>query len=144
MRRRITIYTVIISFLLLVMSGTSCQIIGGSATPKAGDWTTSTDFGGIDFTVNSNGTNVIRLTCTFTGYTCGDSLLSGSLVIEKEGPWWIDDSIFAVEAMDSERDCTIKIRGKFDATGERCTGTWVIIDDATDQCCSGTWTSLHY
>jgi len=105
------------------------------APPKPGEWTASTEFGELGFTVNSDSTGIAKVSFDFAEFECGGVQVSGGISVENPSLWPITGGQFTVDAY--VRPWDIVIRGEFDETGTQASGTWEI----TGTTCSGTWES---
>lgn len=105
------------------------------APPKSGDWTTSTGFGELVFTVNLDSTGIAKISYHFTEFNCDGAEVSGGVAVENPSLWPITDGQFTADTY--VRPWNIIIEGRFDETGTHASGTWEI----TGTTCSGTWES---
>lgn len=105
------------------------------APPKSGEWSASTEFGELMFTVNPGGTGITKISFHFSEFKCGPVTLSGAVSVENPSLWAITDGQFTakVDLMPPE----IIIRGEFNETGRHASGTWEVHSAGT--ICSGTW-----
>jgi len=101
------------------------------APPTPGEWTTSTEFGKLGFTVNSGSTGISKVSFDFAEFECGGVQMSGGVSVETPDLWPITDGQFTVDVFISPWD--VVIEGEFDETGTHASGTWEI------DTCSGTW-----
>ena len=101
--------------------------------PKSGEWTASTEFGELKFTVNPDSTGIAKVSFNFTEFKCGGAQASGGVSVEKPTLWSITGGQFTIDTSLSLGKVVIK--GKFDETGTHASGTWEI------NICSGTWES---
>jgi len=105
------------------------------APPTPGEWTTSTEFGELGFTVNSGSTGITKVSFNFAEFECGGAQVSGGVSAENPSLWPITDGQFTVDA--SIPFGEVVIEGEFDETGTHASGTWEI------NVCSGTWEASH-
>jgi len=106
------------------------------------EWNASTDFGEMEFTVNSDGTGVIEITYIFSNWTCGSATMSGTVKFSKSSGWPITDRQFTIKnTFDpppiGSGSQVMTINGTFDETGAHASGTWEA--DWYGSLCSGTW-----
>ena len=107
------------------------------------EWNASTDFGELKFTVNSDGTGVIKITYIFSSYTCGSATMSGTMKFSKSSGWPITDRQFTIKnTLDppppiGSGSQMMTITGTFDETGAHASGTWEA--DWYGSICSGNW-----
>lgn len=100
-------------------------------TPIPGEWTSSTEFGELEFTVNPNSTGIAEVSFNFVNFECDGSQASGGVSVENPSLWSINDGQFTIEVSIMVGD--VVIDGEFDETGNHASGTWEI------RGCSGTW-----
>lgn len=105
------------------------------APPTPGEWTASTDFGELGFTVNSSSTGITKVSFNFAEFECGGAQMSGGVSAENPSLWPITDGQFTIDASMAFGD--VVIEGEFDETGTHASGTWEI------NVCSGTWEASH-
>lgn len=99
--------------------------------PKSGDWTASTAFGTLDFTVNQASTYVTKITLSFSNWKGR----SGSVSSSKDPGWQISNRSFKIETSIMSDQWTIN--GTFENNGNKASGNWsAMIGGQTE---SGTW-----
>lgn len=103
------------------------------APPMPGEWTASTDFGTLAFTVGPDSATVVDITYSFADWTCGGATLSGQ-VKEIGPPWSITNRQFTIS---NWVGLPMRIDGEFDEAGSYVSGAW----EVEGQTCSGTWES---
>ena len=92
---------------------------------KAGNWTSTTDFGEFDFIVKSGGEEITELKYIFSGWTCGPVTISGTITSTRTPGWPITDRTFTIERdLDIHGNETMTIQGTFSDNGEEVTGTF--------------------
>ncbi len=105
--------------------------------PKSGDWTASTAFGTLDFTVNGASSYITKFTITYNNWKGR----SGSVIISKDPGWAISGRTFKIEHTISgyvTEQWTID--GTFESSGNKASGTWkAVIGGQTE---SGSWQAL--
>ena len=106
-----------------------------SSPPTPGEWTASTEFGELGFTVTSGSTGIAEISVSFVAFECGGTQMSGGVSVEDSSTWPITDGQFTVDVFISPWD--VVIEGEFDETGTQASGTWEIDG------CSGTWAASH-
>ncbi len=106
-----------------------------SGPPEPGDWTSSTEFGEMGFTVSSDSTGITKMTFSFVDFLCGGVQFSGDVTSERDTPWPITDGQFTISVYIYPWDMVFQ--GEFDETGKQASGTW----EVTGEDCSGTWES---
>ena len=119
----------------------SCQSPSGPSDsaasvslPKPGDWTTSTAFGTLDFTVNSASSYITKVIFTFNNWKGR----SGSVSTSKDPGWAISNRSFKIETNIMSDQWTID--GTFESSGNKASGTWkAVIGGQTE---SGSWQAL--
>ena len=105
---------------------------------KSGDWTATSDFGGFDFTVNPEGTEIPNYTYRFDGWGCGGVTLSGSIIYTRTPGWPISDRKFTIEEdLDAQGNQAMTIQGTFSNSGDQVSGTFVGVMYGTT--CQGNW-----
>jgi len=131
------IFIVVAVFAIILIPLAAC---GGTPGPEGtlgpptpGEWTASTGFGELMFTVNPDSTGIADV-FDFVEFECGGSQTSGGLSVENPSLWSITDGQFTVDA--SLPLGEVVIEGEFDETGTHASGTWEING------CSGTWEAL--
>ena len=140
MKKIIIPCTVILFVLLLVALAVGCQQQTTPALPKSGEWTTTTEFGELGFTVSPDSTGITKISFDFAEFECGGIQMSGGMSIESETPWPITDGQFTVDTtLGPMTPWDVVIHGEFDQTGTQASGTWEISSAGT--VCSGTWES---
>lgn len=109
-----------------------------NAQPKSGDWRVSTRFGQFVFTVNSTGTQIIKLATTFSNYTFGGVTQNGTVVSQVSPGWPISNSQFALTTSINPTGTTkLNLNGTFTPVGDQASGTWsMLVSGQTD---AGTW-----
>jgi hypothetical protein len=116
--------------------GTSNVPTGSS--PMSGDWTASTDFGQLAFTVDPDGGNVTTAVIVVTHWTCGGTTLTTQL--QSLSQWPISDGQFGGNVNLNGNFHTMTIIGAYDETNDQFIGTWE--EDAHGTTCSGEWESV--
>jgi hypothetical protein len=108
-----------------------------AASPTPGDWTASTAFGTLVFTVNSASTHLTSVGLTFNGWRGR----SGRVTVSTDNGWPIASRSFSVSfgvwsfnAPDDEWT----IEGNFENSGTGASGSWQVRLGGTTQE-SGTW-----
>lgn len=105
-----------------------------ASPPKAGDWTTSTTFGTLDFTVNSASTYITKVTFNFNGWKGR----SGTVSVSKDPGWAISSRTFKIETSIMSDQWTID--GTFETSGSKASGTWkAVVGGQTE---TGSWQAL--
>jgi hypothetical protein len=102
--------------------------------PKPGDWTASTAFGTLDFTVNSASTYITKFTITYNNWKGR----SGSVIVSQDPGWAISGRTFKIEdTLSGYIPEQWTIDGTFESSGDKASGTWkVVIGGQTE---SGSW-----
>ena len=108
-----------------------------SSVPLFGKWTASTDFGILEFTVNTTGTGITKITYGFSNFSCGGIPISGIISNEQTPPWPIDNRQFTIESTLDPGVSEITIRGTFDTGGKHASGEWEVVVPGKN--CAGTW-----
>ena len=120
-----------ISLIVLLLSGYS-RI---DAQPKGGDWSAPADFGQLEFTVNSNGTEITRIKRIYSSYTCGIATMGGAMT--SYGSWPISNNQFTYETQDWLSGDSFTLNGTFTGNGENVSGTFSQTVSGT--ICTGNW-----
>ncbi len=108
-----------------------------SAGVRPGDWTATTDFGSVTFTVTPDGTAISKVALRFNNYSCGASRSSGGISFQNSKLWPITNGQFN---FDLPQPFTHFIfTGRFNGNSAPATGTWRA--EAGTAVCSGTWTA---
>jgi hypothetical protein len=102
--------------------------------PKAGTWTSTTDFGTLEFDVNDSATYITKVTFNFNGWMG----ISGGVAVSKNPGWAIANRTFQVTATIIGAQWTID--GTFDNTGVKASGTWKAVIGGQTQ--TGTWQAV--
>lgn len=140
MQKIIILCTVSLLILLPVALAVGCQQQATPAPPKPGEWTATTDFGELGFTVNPDSTGIAKVSFDFAEFTCGNNQWSGGMSIEHETPWPITDGEFTLDTPLGYRSLwDVVIHGEFDKSGTHASGTWEI--SSAEKTCSGNWES---
>ena len=139
--KKITIpCTVILLILLPVALVVGCQQPTTPALPMSGEWTATTEFGEIGFTVNPDSTRIAKVSFDFVEFKCGNTQLSGGMSIGSETLWPITDGQFTIDtSLGPMTPWDVVIQGEFDQTGTHASGTWEI--SSAGEIRSGTWES---
>ena len=105
------------------------------APPTPGEWTASTEFGELGFTVTPDSKGISKISLSFPGkFSCGGITVSGGgASVEGASPWPITDGRFTIDTSISMGP--VIIEGSFDESGKHASGTWEI------NVCSGDWES---
>ena len=105
----------------------------------SGEWTAPTDFGQLGFTVNREGTAIIKFVIDAFEFECGPITTSGRATSEALDPalWPVDAGRFTAEFDLGAQTWTIG--GEFDEAGSHASGTWEV--DSAGAICSGAWES---
>ena len=109
-----------------------------NAQPKAGDWKVPTRFGQFVFTVNSTGTQIIKLATTFSNYTFGGITQNGTVSSQPSPGWPISNSQFAITtSINPTGTIKLTVNGTFTQSGDQASGTWsMLVSGQTD---AATW-----
>jgi hypothetical protein len=111
-----------------------------SAQPKAGDWKVPTRFGQFVFTVNSTGTQIIKLATTFSNYAFGGITQNGTVTSQPSPGWPISNSQFAfTNSINPSGTIKLTLNGTFTQSGDQASGAWsMLVSGQTD---SDVWSS---
>ena len=140
--RILTISLIAVLVLLVSMCAVACgggvEEDEGEAAPEPmppqpGEWTATTDFGELGFTVSPDSTGITKISFNFAEFECGGTQVSGGMSVENPSLWPITDGQFTVDAFISIGE--VVIEGEFDQDGTYASGTWEI------SVCSGSWES---
>lgn len=112
------------------------------AQPTSGDWKASTEFGELGFTVNLDGTKVIKLIRDVRNWSCGPvsgSWTSTTYFTDPQAGWPISNGQFAITINGSMASLATvwTVNGTFSNTGKEASGTWGFSISGT--ICSGNW-----
>ena len=104
------------------------------AQPKAGDWKVPTHFGQFVFTVNSGGTQIIKLATTFSNYAFGGITQNGTVTSQPSPGWPISNSQFAfTNSINPAGTIKLTLDGTFAQSGDQASGTWsILVNGQTD------------
>jgi hypothetical protein len=118
----------------LLLNGTNVVY----AQPKAGDWKVPARFGQFVFSVNSGGTQIIKLATTFSNYAFGGITQNGTVTSQPSPGWPISNGQFAITtSINPTGTIKLTINGIFTQLGDQASGTWsMLVSGQTD---AGTW-----
>jgi hypothetical protein len=101
------------------------------AQPKGGDWKVPTRFGQFVFSVNSGGTQIIKLATTFSSYTFGGITQNGTVTTLPSPGWPISNNQFAITtSINPGGTIKLTINGLFTQSGDQASGTWSMLVSA--------------
>lgn len=134
------------AFILLCCDGgggngekTEIEVPNGSFQPSSGTWRGTSDFGSIEFVVNTDGSGIDEITLYFSDYSCGIVTSNVTLTtIYSPSPLGIDDHEFTAE--ESSGSDRITLQGAF-GTSDRVTGNFTADYDVNSSTCSGSWSA---
>lgn len=104
----------------------------------SGDWTASTDFGRLAFTVDPDGTVVTTAVVQVSKWTCGGTTLTTEL--QSLSQWSISSNEFIGDVNLNGSFHTLRIDGTYDEVNKKFSGTWE--ENAHGTVCSNTWESV--
>ncbi|MDP2886983.1 MAG: T9SS type A sorting domain-containing protein [Ignavibacteria bacterium] len=125
MKKRICVSPILFSIVLTVSL---------NAQPKAGDWKVPTRFGQFVSTVNSTGTQIVKLATTFSNYTFGGITQNGTVTSQPSPGWPISNSQFAITtSINPTGTIKLTLNGTFTQSGDQASGTWsMLVSGQTD------------
>jgi hypothetical protein len=108
------------------------------AQPKGGDWKVPTRFGQFVLSVNSDGTQIIKLATTFSNYTFGGITQNGTVTSQPSPGWPISNRQFTLTtSINPTGTIKLTISGIFIQSGDQASGTWsMLVSGQTD---AATW-----
>jgi Putative zinc-finger len=109
----------------------------GSGKPADGEWTAGTNFGQLIFTIGNTGTRIKKVDYLFSKWTCGDTTINASEVVDATDWLIIDNQFTAYSTFDKAGQFTIEITGAYEAANQKLSGDWMAAVSGT--VCTGTW-----
>jgi hypothetical protein len=108
-------------------------------SPMSGDWSASTDFGKLAFTVDPDGGLVTTMYLKEDNLSCNGETFTGETQSENHiPPWTITNGEFSVDiSLGSGNDSWIDVYGTYDSTANKFTGKWKMTVYGGN--CEGTW-----
>lgn len=110
------------------------------SSPMSGDWSATTDFGKIAFTIDPEGKTLVDIYVHMESWTCGGSTLTTGLVSRSELAPTLDGGSFTTAANlgdAGEHNNELYVSGTYDAASNKFSGEWQ--QEAYGTTCTGTW-----
>lgn len=125
--------SLILAMLLALLTG-----CGGSKPPIPGKWVGEADFGGIEFSIESDSQSAGAATLDLDDFSCGGVSISGVMRVFRMSGWDIDGGILEISTQFGPTgNDSLVITITFANSGESGAGEWVrTVGSST---CSGTF-----
>ncbi|MFN8413043.1 MAG: hypothetical protein U0Z26_11700 [Anaerolineales bacterium] len=110
------------------------------SSPMSGDWSATTDFGKISFTIDPEGKTLVHIYVSMQSWTCGGDTLTTGLLARTEPPPTLENGSFGIvvnlgDAGHHNNELTVI--GTYDEANDKFSGEWQ--QDAYGTTCTGTW-----
>ncbi len=133
-----------IFFAVFILSQLCITANAEAQQPRSGKWRAPTDFGTLEFTVDSTSTKIKEIIFRFSNWTCYNVTWTGGSVSVTWLPGYgvaITNRQFMYETyIGVGRNQTMQVTGTFNQTGDNASGTWSSLTYGIT--CSGNWNGL--